>query len=98
MTASRPTILLALGLLVVLTPAALLPIHNPDFFWHIAPSPWVTKGIETGAFHIDWLDFAAPIAIGGIWLWAFFGQLASRPIVPARDPYFEGAVEHGHGH
>ena len=69
-----------------------------DFFWHIAPSPWVTKGIETGAFHIDWLDFAAPIAIGGIWLWAFFGQLASRPIVPARDPYFEGAVEHGHGH
>ncbi|MFL6374168.1 MAG: hypothetical protein ACJ73D_05840 [Pyrinomonadaceae bacterium] len=69
-----------------------------DFFWHIGPSPWVTKGIETGAFHIDWLDFAAPIAIGGIWLWWFFGELASRPIVPAKDPYFIGAVEHGHGH
>ena len=69
-----------------------------DMFWHIGPSPWVTKGIETGWFHIDWLDFAAPIAIGGLWLWWFFGQLASRPIVPARDPYFAGAVEHGHGH
>jgi hypothetical protein len=69
-----------------------------DMFWHIGPSPRVTGDLPLGAFHIDWLDIAAPIAIGGIWLWWFFGQLASRPIVPARDPYFEGAVEHGHGH
>ncbi|MBV9242378.1 MAG: hypothetical protein JO314_10255, partial [Acidobacteria bacterium] len=69
-----------------------------DMFWHIGPSPRVTGDLPLGAFHIDWLDFAAPIAIGGVWLWWFFGQLAKRPLVPVRDPYFKGAVEHGHGH
>jgi hypothetical protein len=24
--------------------------------------------------------------------------LMKRPLVPARDPYFEGAVRHGRGH
>jgi hypothetical protein len=43
MTASRPTILLALGLLVVLTPAALLPIESYDFFWHLATGRWIVE-------------------------------------------------------
>jgi hypothetical protein len=64
----------------------------------IGPSNRISGGYEPGAFVVSWMDFVAPIAVGGIWLWWFFGQLAIRPLVPARDPYFEGAIRHGRGH
>ena len=68
-------------------------------FYQIGPSFRVApNGIEQGAFYISWMDVVAPIAVGGIWLWWFFGELMSRPIVPAKDPYFEEAIEHGNGH
>lgn len=77
----------------------ILVMRLVDMFYVIGPSPWVTPGSPlAGTFHIDWMDFAAPIATGGIWLWWFFGELLSRPLVPARDPYFEEAIEHGRGH
>jgi len=69
-----------------------------DMFYLIGPSNRVTPGFEPGAFVVSWLDFVGPIAVGGIWLWWFFGELIKRPLVPARDPYFEGAVRHGRGH
>ncbi len=70
-----------------------------DMFYQIGPSYRVAPGgLEQGAFFVSWLDFVAPIAVGGIWLWWFFGELLKRPIVPANDPYFEEAVAHGGGH
>ena len=68
-------------------------------FYLIGPSNRVTTGgLEQGAFYVSWLDFVGPIAVGGLWLWWFLGELIKRPIVPARDPYFEEAIEHGRGH
>ncbi len=70
-----------------------------DMFYLIGPSYRVAPGgLDQGAFYISWMDVVAPIAVGGIWLWWFFGELMKRPIVPAKDPYFEEAVEHGRGH
>lgn len=69
-----------------------------DVFYQIGPTPRITPGIENGAFIVSWLDFAAPTAIGGLWLWWFFGQLMSRPLAPTKDPLFENAIEHGVGH
>jgi hypothetical protein len=70
-----------------------------DMFYLIGPSYRVMPdGMAQGTFYISWLDFVAPIAVGGIWLWWFFGELLKRPLVPAKDPYFEEAVEHGRGH
>ncbi len=70
-----------------------------DMAYLISPSPRIdTHGIEQGAFVISWLDFVAPVAVGGIWLWWFFGELMKRPLVPAKDPFFEKAIEHGKGH
>jgi hypothetical protein len=46
---------------------------------------------------LSWVDFAVTLGIGGLWLGYFFRTLAGRPLVPARDPYFQEAVAHG-GH
>ncbi|HMQ03744.1 MAG TPA: hypothetical protein PKD26_07500 [Pyrinomonadaceae bacterium] len=70
-----------------------------DMFYLIAPNPRINMhGLEKGAFILSWMDFVAPIAVGGIWLWYFFGQLMKRPLVPVMDPFLEKAIEHGHGH
>jgi len=68
-----------------------------DMFYLIGPSNRVMGG-EDGAFIVSWMDFVAPIAVGGLWLWGFFTQLTKRPLVPVKDPYLEGAIEHGRGH
>lgn len=46
--------------------------------------------------HFSWMDLAAPIGIGGLWLSAFLRQLESRPVLPVRDPHFAEALESGH--
>jgi hypothetical protein len=70
-----------------------------DMFYLIGPNPRIdTHGLEQGAFVLSWLDFVAPIAVGGIWLWYFLGQLMKRPLVPVMDPFLENAIEHGKGH
>ena len=46
-------------------------------------------------FELHWLDVAAPIGLGGIWVAAFFRQLKQRPLLPLHDPELEEALEHG---
>jgi hypothetical protein len=46
---------------------------------------------------LSWMDFAAVLGMGAPWLFLFWRNLASRPVVPAHDPYFKEAVAHG-GH
>jgi hypothetical protein len=69
-----------------------------DLFYIIAPAPMVGSHGEQMGFHISWMDFLAPVAVGGIWLWWFFGELRKRPLVPINDPFLESAIEHGKGH
>ncbi len=71
-----------------------------DMFWLISPTPRIsTHGATLGLIDsFSWMDIVAPIAVGGLWLWYFFGQLMKRPLVPVMDPFLEKAVEHGHGH
>ena len=70
-----------------------------DVFYHIAPSPSTVPGAHEPHFNAFWLLYlVGPLAVGGIWLWAFFGELAKRPLVPVKDPFLENAIEHGRGH
>jgi hypothetical protein len=35
---------------------------------------------------VNWLDFTAPIGVGGLWLSYFLWQLKSAPLLPQNDP------------
>jgi hypothetical protein len=53
---------------------------------------WITEPAFFGQHvRIHWTDFVTPLAVGGLWLAVFFGQLKSRPLAPMRDPRLQGA-------
>jgi hypothetical protein len=54
--------------------------HIVDVYWLIAPSLFTT-GIR-----VHWLDLAAPIGVGGIWLAAFAWRLSRHPLLVHNDP------------
>ncbi len=60
-----------------------------DLYWLVAP------GFRKGRFGLSWMDFAAPIGMGGIWLAYFLIQLGRRPLMPINDPHLAEALEHG---
>ncbi|MCG3190896.1 MAG: hypothetical protein L6R30_22170 [Thermoanaerobaculia bacterium] len=72
--------------------ALLMVAHWLDIHWLIAPA-FSPSGIT---FH--WLDFVAPVALGGIWFWYFTLQLRKRPVVPVHGPYLKEALEVSHAH
>ena len=49
-----------------------------DLFWIIEPN--VSKTLT-----VTLADIVVPVAIGGIWLWYFFRNLAALPLLPAYD-------------
>lgn len=57
----------------------------------------VVAGEHVSHFFFHWLDLAAPLAIGGLWLWFFLTQLRERPLLAVGDPYLRQALESGAG-
>ena len=78
----RPTMLWSVA-------AAIIFMRLVDVFWYIAPA------FHPGAFTLHWMDIAAPIGLGGIWLAVFFWQLRRRPLLPLHDPYAREVLDHG---
>ena len=78
----------------------ILVMRLVDMFFLISPNPRIATHGESLPLSLSfsWLDIAGPVAVGGIWLWYFFGELMKRPLVPVMDPFLENAIEHGHGH
>ncbi|MEI9975423.1 MAG: hypothetical protein WDO73_27160 [Ignavibacteriota bacterium] len=60
-----------------------------DLYWIVVPDH------HKQSFSISLTDFAAPLALIGIWLWYFFTQLEKRPLMPINNPHLEEALEHG---
>ena len=70
---------------------------TPEFDAHGA-NLWLAAGDHSSVIFVSWLDVVVPIAIGGIWLWGFWGQLRQRPLLPIGDPYLAAALESEGGH
>lgn len=58
----------------------LIAVRIVDVYWIVEPAFYQQQ------ISVHWLDFVMPVAIGGLWLAAFFWQLRRRPLVPLRDP------------
>ncbi len=56
-----------------------------DLIWSSRPS------LVHDGFGLHWLDLAAPLALGGLWLFFFARELARRPLLPVNDPYLKEA-------
>ncbi len=72
--------------------ALILVMRVIDVIWLIEPT------YSRGDFVFNWMDYIAPIAIGGLWLGTFAWQLQKRPLLPLNDPQLEQAVAVVHGH
>lgn len=60
--------------------------HIIGVYWLVMPS-YFHAGIE-----LSWMDFFAPVGVGGLWLALFFSQLPKRRLIPQNDPRIEYAV------
>jgi hypothetical protein len=83
----------------------LLIVRYVDLYMLISPefdasgaNLHLLAGEHESAFFVHWLDLAALPAVGGLWLWMFFTQLAQRPLLAIRDPELRQALESTGGH
>ena len=65
----------------------IVAIHLVEVFWFVKPA------FHPGVFSIHWLDLAAPVGIGGLWLSVFLWQLESRALYPFHDPRFVAILD-----
>jgi len=70
--------------------AGILFMRYVDLFWLVVPD------LEPHGFPVHWMDVAAPVGLGGIWLATFGWQLDRRPLLPLHDPQLREALGHGH--
>jgi hypothetical protein len=78
--------------------ADLYMMVSPEFDASGGANLHLLAGEHASHFFVHWLDLAAPVAIGGLWLWMFFTELRRRPLLATGDPYLRAALESGGGH
>ncbi len=72
--------------------AFVLGMRWVDLVWLSRPS--LAHGGEHVGFAISWLDLAAPVGVGGIWIYFFLRELARHPLLPMNDPRIAEALGH----
>jgi hypothetical protein len=60
-----------------------------DIYWQVMPDA------SKSALALSWIDFAALIGLGGIWLGYFLTQLETRPLMPLNAEDLVETLEHG---
>jgi hypothetical protein len=61
---------------------AVILVRLVDMFWLVTPA------FHPGNLKIHWMDLAAPIGLGGLWLASFLANLKRAPLLPLHDPRF----------
>jgi hypothetical protein len=76
---------IALGSVVML----LLIMRLVDLYWIVVPA------LDRNGFSANWMQFSAPLGLGGIWVAAFLWELKRRPLLPIGAPNLQEALSHG---
>ena len=69
--------------------ALLVGMRFVDVAWLVLPA------FSKGAFRLHWMDLAAPLGLGGVWIALYARNLTGRPLLPLNDPGYEEALAHG---
>jgi hypothetical protein len=64
-------------------------IRIVDVFWLVEPN------FNRTSFNLSWLDIAAPVGVGGIFVALFLMELTKRPLMPLGAPDLQKALAHG---
>jgi hypothetical protein len=83
-----------------LVPVALLVLvmRYVDLYWLVAPNPFPGTGGDGPHLTYHWTYLAAPLALVGLWLGAFFWNLSRRPLLVVTEPMLPRLWEADHGH
>jgi hypothetical protein len=63
----------------------MLAMQLVDLFWLIGPD-LLTQGHGHAPLRVHWMDVAATLGIGGLWLFLFARQVRTRPVLPLGEP------------
>jgi hypothetical protein len=65
-----------------------LCIRYVAIYWLVGPSYYAQ-------FRYSWVGLTSLVGIGGLWLWAFIGQLKGQSIIPVHETWVEEAIREG---
>jgi hypothetical protein len=75
---------------------AILGMHFVYMFWLVIPAFGIYgQGTHAPQLHAHWLDLAALVGQGGLWLAAFLWRLQARPLLALNDPALLEEAHHG---
>jgi hypothetical protein len=81
--------------------ALMLVMQLVDLFWLIGPD-LVGHGHESVPLRAHWMDLAAALGLGGLWLFLFARQARTFPVLPEGEPevraLLSAAPAEAHGH
>lgn len=77
---------------IVLVALLVLAARAIDLIWHVGPM----FHHDAVRFPIHWMDAAAIVGLGGLWLFVCARQLKSRALVPFKDPYYKEYMHVAH--
>jgi hypothetical protein len=70
--------------------SGILVMRMVDLYWLIGPE------LHQGGSALHWLDLAATLGVGGVWLRLFARELAALPLLPQGDPELAEALAEAH--
>ena len=70
--------------------AVLFVMHIVQTYWLVMPA-FHREGIR-----VSWMDFTAPVGIGGLWVAMFLSRLRAAPLLLQKDPGLQFAFKYGH--